>query len=110
MTRSLIVMSLLAGCGEKVHVQVECKPAAASSLDCTVTQDKGKTEVEVCWDVAIPCKNNLSVTAPKTCTKVKDGGSTHVEIPKDKLQNLDKCEGASAISMSNLTIDGKKGE
>jgi hypothetical protein len=107
--RKIWLVVVLAGC-ENVHVNVECNTNNNNQIDCSVTEDKGKNEVETCFDVSAPCKNGSVVTAPRTCSKVKDGGTVKVTIAQDKLVNLDKCDGAQKMNITNLTLDGQKGE
>jgi hypothetical protein len=106
----VVILGALAGCGERVKIDVECKSTPDSSLDCTLTETKGKAEAEACWDVSIKCKNGTVVSSPRSCTKVKDGGTAHYVIDKAKLTNLDKCDGGTTMTMENMTIDGKKAD
>ena len=106
----LVVVVVVAGCKERVHVNVDCKTTADNTIECSLTQDKGTTEVETCWDVSVPCKNATVVTAPHQCSKVKDGATIKVTIAKDKLANIDKCDGGTAMKLENLTIDGQTGD
>lgn len=94
------------GC-ESVNVHVNCQ-TTPDAVECTVHQTAGKAEVEACWDFTVTCGNGAKVTAPRTCQKVKDGGTEIVKIPLEKLSGVDKCAGdAPKAELSNLTIDGK---
>jgi hypothetical protein len=107
---SIIVFALaLAGCRENVRAQVNCVTTAAPAVDCTVQQTQGKSEIDVCWDFAVTCANGTKVTAPRTCQKVKDGGTEKLTIPGDKLENVAQCAGDKPPvgAISNLTINGK---
>jgi hypothetical protein len=112
MKHGLLVLVLLAGCGEKVNVSVDCITTAAPAVECDVKQTKGKTEVEVCWDFSATCENGAVVKAARTCQKVKDGGTVKATITADKLDGIDKCGGTKppTAKVDNLTLDGKKGE
>jgi hypothetical protein len=99
----------LAGC-ESVKVSVDCVTVAGPAVNCDVKQTEGKSEVEVCWDFAVTCDNGTKVTAPRSCAKVKDGGTTHLVIPGDKLTDADKCDSGPKATVSNLTLNGKKSE
>ena len=101
-----------AGCGEEVNVNIHCITVATPAVECNVTQTVGKGEVEACWDFAVECGNGAVVTAPRTCQKVKDGGTEKVTIPGDVLTGLDKCGGTSPpkATVSNLTLNGKAAE
>jgi hypothetical protein len=64
-----------------------------------LTQTKGKSEVEVCWDFSLSCPNGAEVKAARTCQKVKGGGT-----------DLDKCgagDGAASAKVENLTLNGQ---
>lgn len=108
----LAVLLLATGCGEKVNVSVNCITTAAPAVECDVTQTKGKSEVEVCWDFKATCANGAVVTATRTCQKVKDGGTVKATIPGDKLVGVDKCAGDKppVAVIENMTLDGKKSE
>jgi len=101
--------SLLAGCGEKVAVHVDCITTAAPAVECTVKQTQGKGEVEACWDFTVTCANGNVVKAARTCQKVKDGGEVKTTIAADKLTGLDQCGGSGppVAKVDHLTIDGK---
>jgi hypothetical protein len=100
---------LLAGC-ENVRVQVNCETVAGPAVNCEVKQAEGKKEVEVCWDFQVVCNNGTKVSPPRSCAKVKDGGTTKYVISADKLAGAEKCDGGPKATVSNLTIDGKKSD
>ncbi len=104
-----LVMTALAGCGEKVHVGVNCTTTAAPAVECVVTQKAGTSEVEACWDFSVTCGNGAIVTAPTACQKVKDGGTVKHTIPGDKLVGIDKCGGSGPPKgvLANMTLNGK---
>jgi hypothetical protein len=105
---TLVLVVLLAGCKEKVHVNVNCETTAAPAVECTLDQDKGKGEVEVCFDWSATCENGTIVKAPRTCGKVKDGGKATVTIPGDQLTDLGKCAGTKppTAKVENLVLKG----
>lgn len=109
MKYAALAFLLLAGCGEKVLVNVDCITTAAPAVECDVKQTKGKGEVEVCWDFSATCANGAVVKAARTCQKVKDGGTAKATIPADKLDGLDKCAGDQppTAKVENLTLNGK---
>jgi hypothetical protein len=105
---ALLALFLCTGCDEKVAVTVNCVTTAAPAVECEVTQTAGKREAEACWDFMVECGNGGIVTAPRTCQKVKDGGSTMVTIPADKLTGMEGCGGSDPkATVSNFTINGK---
>ncbi len=108
----VVLVALLAGCSEKVNVHVDCITTAAPAVECTLTQNQGKSEVEVCWDFSVTCANGAVVKAPNTCHKIKDGATEKVTIPGDKLTDIDKCGGDKPPQprLENLTLNGKKSE
>lgn len=94
--------------GEDVNAKVNCKVNGDVSIDCSVTQDKGKSEIEVCWDFAGSCPNGSTLKAERTCTKVKDGGTSTVTIPKEKITlGGPTCDANPTMTLSNMTINGK---
>jgi len=105
---ALMTLFGLAGCG-KTGVSVNCRTTGAPSVECEVKQTQGTSEIEACWDFEATCANGEVVKAPRSCEKLKDGGSAKVEITADKLENLAKCggEGKPTAKVSNLTINGK---
>jgi hypothetical protein len=105
---SLVVVSALAGCSEEVNVHVDCK-TTANSVECSLHQNKGKSEVEACFDFIATCDNGVEVKAVKNCAKVKDGGTVNMTIPSTKLTNIEKCGGSKppVAKYENLTLNGK---
>jgi hypothetical protein len=101
---------LLPGCqGESVNAHVHCLTAAGPVANCEVTETEGKSEIEVCWDFTVTCKNGTKVEAPKNCAKVHGGGTTKYTIPGNKLKGAEKCDSNPVANVSNLTINGKPG-
>ncbi len=100
-----------AGCKENVNVTVNCETVADPNVAvlCQIKQVQGKTEVEACWDFAVTCANGTVVQTPRSCAKVKDGGSAVHRTEADKLTNLDKCAGDKppTAKVSNFTINGE---
>lgn len=105
----VVSLGLAAGCKEQVNVSILCVTTAAPAVECKVTQTKGKTEVEACWDFVATCANGTVVKAPHTCHKIKDGATETVTIGGDKLTGVDKCAGATppTAKLENMTINGK---
>ncbi|MBA3456418.1 MAG: hypothetical protein H0T42_25200, partial [Deltaproteobacteria bacterium] len=81
----VIVIAAMAGCSEKVYVDVQCRTVEGPAIDCVLTQKEGKSEVDVCWDFSATCENGAVVTAERTCHKVKDGGTASVKVGADKI-------------------------
>ncbi|MBL9019653.1 MAG: hypothetical protein JNL83_36015 [Myxococcales bacterium] len=105
---SLVLVAALAGCSEEVNVHVDCK-TTASTVECSLHQNKGKSEVEACFDFIAVCDNGVEVKATKNCAKVKDGGTVGLTIPTEKLVNIEKCGGSKppVAKADNLTLNGK---
>jgi hypothetical protein len=104
----MLVALLGFGCGESVKVSVNCLTVQGPAVECDVSQTLGKGEVEACWDFEVTCGNGEVVKAPRTCQKVKDGGTAKATIPGDKLANVEKCGGEGPVGkVSNLTLNGK---
>ena len=108
----VVSLGLAAACKEQVNVNIACVTTAAPAVECTVTQTKGKSEVEACWDFSATCANGTVVKAARTCQKIKDGGTEKVTIGADKLTGLDKCAGSTppTAKLENMTINGKPSE
>lgn len=110
--RFAAVVVLLAACEVKVSeptkVDVNCE-TTKDGLDCTVKQTMGKAEAEACWDFIVTCGNGTQVKPPRLCAKVKDGGSTKLSTPRDKLAGIESCGGDQppTAKVENLTIDGR---
>jgi hypothetical protein len=65
---ALVLIALAAGCTEKVHVNIACDPKntpTGPTAECIVHQDKGKAEVEVCWDFSVDCPGGIVVKAER---------------------------------------------
>lgn len=104
-----VLLAPLLGCSENVNVGVNCITTADPAVECTATQTEGKSEVEACWGFELTCANGAKVTAPRSCVKVKDGGSEKVTIPGDKLTGVDKCGGDKPPTgrLVDTTLNGK---
>jgi hypothetical protein len=104
----IVALVALAGCKDRIHVGVVCRSVEGPMIQCDVFEDRGTVEAEACWDISITCGNGAVVGAPRTCAKVKDGGTTKVTVPGDKLTNLDSCGGTNPqLNMTHMTIDGQ---
>lgn len=68
-SKYLPMLALLAGCSEKVNVNVNCVTTAAPSVECELKQTLGKSEVDVCWDFITTCANGAVVKAARTCQR-----------------------------------------
>lgn len=93
---------------EPTNVDVNCE-TTKEALVCTVKQTVGKSEATACWEFSMTCGNGTVIKAPKSCISVKDGGTGIHTIPRDKLENADKCGGDTppVAKVENLTINGK---
>ncbi|MEO8699030.1 MAG: hypothetical protein ABI867_03270 [Kofleriaceae bacterium] len=112
MSKLAFLVVLVAGCSEPVHVNVKCLTTAEPAVECDVHQTEGKSEVEACWEFQLTCGNGEIVKAPRTCQKVKDGGSVKTKIAGSTLTNLDKCGGTAPPKgeLLNMTLNGKPSE
>jgi hypothetical protein len=102
---SLSAASLLwlGGCGEKVSATVNCVTVDGPAVRCAVQQTLGRSEVEVCWDFAVECANGTRVVPPRSCTRVKDGGSSSYVIGADKLAGAERCDKDPRATVSNVS-------
>jgi len=107
---ALVGSTSLVGCSEQVNVTVQCVTTAEPGVECDLAQVKGKSEVEVCWDFSVTCANGTKIDAPRSCAKVRNGGTTKYKIPGDKLANVDKCDGEPKASVTNLTLNGERSQ
>ena len=106
MKHAALLIGLL-GCQEQVNATVNCEVKQGPVVECVVAQAKGKSEVEVCWDFKVTCANNASLATETTCAKVKDGGSTTVTIPTEKIKLAGDCQGDKKAGIGQMTINGK---
>lgn len=107
---TLLAMSSLVafGCkGEEVRANVNCKVTPIATVKCIVEQSKGTSEVEVCWDFSVACASGATLKAERTCTKVKDGSTESVTVPKENITIEGTCEGDLTAELVNLTLNGK---
>lgn len=101
------VQPLVVGTGADIHCE-----GIQEGFECRVVQVVGTAESEVCFDIAITCGDGGVVKAPRTCAKVKDGGTTKAMIPYSTLQG-DQCSGDKTkrvFKILNQTIDGLSAE
>jgi hypothetical protein len=103
----MLVVIASAGC-EKVESSVHCEIKQGPNVECIVKQTKGKAEIEVCWNYKAECANKSTLSAPKMCAKVKDGGSATTTASGDKLTISGPCEGEVTGAVTDLTINGDK--
>jgi hypothetical protein len=82
---------------------VDCKVKEAGTLDCAITETQGTAEVDVCWESKIVCESGAKLGAARPCARVKNGGTTNVTIPADKIKITGECRGAKTGSVENLT-------
>jgi len=106
-TVAAALVVLLAGCSENVKAHVDCVTAVGPVANCDVVETEGKSEVEVCWDFTVTCKNGTKIEAKANCAKVSGGGTTKHVIPGDKLKGSEKCDGSPVAAVTNLTLNGK---
>jgi hypothetical protein len=106
------LLGLVAACGGKATVSIDCISTAVPSIDCTLSNLKGAAEADVCWNAAVTCGNGQVVSAPNTCFKIKDGQTERVVIPAESLTGMDKCQGTTPPTMKigGLTINGNAAE
>src|ERR1041385_2746229 len=103
----VVVVALLAGCGERVLARVNCEVVQGPAVDCVVSQTEGASEIEVCWEFGVRCDSGATLAAERTCTKVRDGETKKTSIPMEKIKVTGSCSGNKVGSLTNLTIDGK---
>ncbi len=87
------------------HVAEDRDRSAESAAELELPS--GKSEIEVCWDFKVVCKNGTEIAPPRSCTRVKDGGTVHYTIPPEKIQNAEKCDADPKPTLSNMTINGE---
>ena len=101
-----ITLAATTACKEQVEATVQCKVNEGPVVDCDITQTKGKAEVEVCWDFNVKCANDATLTANRTCGSVKDGETTPVNIPSDKIKLEGQCQGETTAEVVNIKLKG----
>ena len=108
MKQYVLLVGLLAlGCREEVNALVNCAAKEGPTVECTVKQVKGKSEMEVCWQFKSVCANKASLETERTCTKLKDGGEKTVTIATDKIKISGACEGQPNATIEGMTINGQ---
>jgi hypothetical protein len=90
----------------QASAHVNCK-VASDAVNCDVTETQGTAEIDVCWDFTATCNNGAKLTAPRSCTKVKGGGTTRHSVPLSKLNIRGTCDRNPKGEMSNMTLNGK---
>ena len=99
---------LIACKGEDVKAHVDCVVKEGPQVSCEVKQTQGKSEIEVCWDFAATCPNGATLTAERTCQKVKDDGTVTATTPADKIKlGGPECDANPKATLTHLTINGK---
>jgi hypothetical protein len=107
--RSLLVVVIVVslwGC-ESPLAEVHCVTTAVPSVECEVSQTRGKAEVEVCWEFEAECENGAIVTAERICQRVKDGGKAKAVISAGQLTGIEDCAGSNppATRFRSLTLE-----
>lgn len=92
---------------EIVMAQVNCVTKEGPIVECQVTQTKGTSEMDVCWDFKVKCANAATLDA-HGCQKVKDKGTATLTIPTDKIKVNGTCDGSPQAEVVNMTINGDK--
>jgi hypothetical protein len=96
------LLGLLGACKSEVKAEVHCK-GQKEGMACVVSQTQGDSKVKVCWDLKVPCKNGTTVTG-SGCAEVSGGGKTDHLIPNTALENDEKCDEATGMTMENIKI------
>lgn len=104
---SVVLVIGAVGCKQEVATSVLCEIKQGPVLECNVKQTKGTAEIEVCWQYKAECANKATLEAPRTCAKVKDGGSTTSTTAADKLKITGECDKDPVGSVTGLTINGE---
>lgn len=105
----VVLAAAVTGCGKKLSVQVDCEAKTREAITCDVKQTAGTEEAEACWDLKAECPNGAIVTGPRTCQKVKGGGTETATILTSSMENVENCQGGKPkLLLTALTINGKQ--
>jgi len=107
--RSVSVLVLtLTGCKhEEVAALVNCQVKEGPAVECALKQTKGTSEMDVCFDFSVTCKNGATLEVEHVCQKLKNRGARNVTVPDDKIKISGACEGDANGAVTNMTINGK---
>lgn len=109
MLRPLLLLALLAaGCTETVHTNVQCLPGE-DGFKCSITEDQGKADIEVCFDITLKCAEGAPIVGKHNCKHVSDGKTVELAVSNSNFPGADKCQ-LQGMSLDNMTIDGKAGD
>lgn len=96
------------GCkGEEFSATVNCKVVEGGSVDCSIAQTQGKSEIEVCWEFKVACDSGATLEAPKTCARVKDGQTSSATIAAEKLTITGTCDKVKDAEVKNIAWSAK---
>lgn len=92
---------------QQVHAKVNCEVVAGPAAECSVQQDVGTAEAEVCWDFKVTCESGATLTAPHTCLHVANGSTAKTTIPTDQLTMSGTCTGEKRATLGTITLNGQ---
>jgi hypothetical protein len=103
----LLVVSEV-GCNKDVKVFVHCNPSLPSGYACAVEHRGGDVRADVSWDLDIACRNGAHLTA-SVAQAVEPRGKASKFVSIGDLQNFDRCDQASSMTIENIKVVGVPG-
>lgn len=86
---------------------VECRSVGATlstGMTCTLEHKGGAGPVDMCWSINVSCSNGANGSA-EGCGSVAPAAKSSVLVPYAAFRGaLDRCDQASASSISNIRI------
>src|SRR2546430_8944245 len=109
--RKLLLAVFLAGCQQRVKVEVDCKAVGAKlgeGFTCSLQHVSGPVGAHACWDIDIGCNNGTKGVAPG-CGDVDKSARSTTLVPFTAFNHtLDKCDQVTQTSIKNLKITPAK--
>lgn len=91
------VFAMLAGCSGP-SATVDCQPQPGLGYQCVVAHTGGSGPINLCWTLAIDCRNGTRAKAD-ACQTVEPHGKASKLIALDQIENAAACDLASGVSV-----------
>jgi hypothetical protein len=102
---ALVAVVLGVSACTQTKVSVVCKGNDNGTMDCTLAEVSGSSQVKTCWDVTLECNNGTKPVASACENVIKDKPSLHTFTTAD-FKNGDKCDKllGNSVTVGNIKI------
>jgi len=85
------------------RASVNCQTAVGVGFQCRVQHLEGRSSLEVCWDLAIMCRNGARAVG-HACENVQRGATSTRLIPVSEVTNANACDLNVSMALENLVV------